>query len=163
MDSIKNEWQRYSAVLGRDMPKLAEFAALKGAGDERLVFLELDYSRRKALLDDPSLALPNAARATIAAEKFTKYIFNPDNRDGYPKGVSFMRRLGYNINNWGLMQEEILHSALANPAEFQLEDEYGKRYQQCVVLHGLRNRPADVKVGWKVKDGRTWMTTVYMG
>ena len=111
---------------------------------------------------NPELALPKASKATAADEKFTKYLFNPDNKDGWAKGVAFESRLGYNNSNWQALQKSILQAAPKYPATLRGEDENGASYGQQIILKGLKGRPANVVVGWKTKDGKTWMTTAYI-
>lgn len=157
------QYERYKAVLGKDAPKsLAAFKRMKKANSEKWQYMQLDYRRRAALLRNPSLALPNADTATAADAKFEGYLFNPDNPKGYAKGVAFISRLGYNTNNWPELQDEILKRATLYPAKQGGTDIYGTRYEQQVVLYGYKGKPANVIIGWKHKEGRTWMTTAHL-
>ena len=157
------QYERYKAVLGKDAPKsLAAFKRLKKSDGENWKFMQLDYRRRSALLRDPSLALPCVDAATAADEKFAGYLFNPGNHDGYSKGVAFTRRLGYNTNNWPELQDEILKRAKIYPAKQGDTDTFGTRYEQRIVLYGYKGKPANVIIGWKHKEGRTWMTTAHL-
>ena len=111
----------------------------------------------------PEKALPGVSLATAAEAKFTKYFFNPMNEKGFKKGLAFTSRLGYDINNWEKMRAEILAVAPQYPAVFKSEDQFGKRYEQLVVLQGLKNNPANVLVAWNVNaNGTVHMTTVHM-
>ena len=150
-------------MLGKDAPKsLAAFKRLKKSDGENWKFMQLDYRRRSALLSDPSLALPCADTATAADAKFEGYLFNPNNSDGNPKGVAFTRRLGYNINNWQELQDEILKRAKIYPVKQGETDIFGTRYEQRIILYGYKGKPANVIIGWKHKEGRTWMTTAHL-
>lgn len=157
------QYERYKAVLGKDAPKsLAAFKRLKKSDGENWKFMQLDYRRRSALLRDPSLALPCVDTATAADEKFTGYLFNPDNHDGYSKGASFTSRLGYDINNWEELRGEILQQAKLYSATKQKTDEYGTRYEQRMILYGRKGKPANVIIGWTHKEDKTWMSTAFM-
>ena len=126
---------------------------------EAYSFVKLDYSRRSKLQKDPSLALPNAEKATAADAKFTGYLFNPENKDGWSKGVAFSSRLGYNIDNWEAIRKEIFSMAPSYPAAFVEITAYGTRYEQKIVLYGLKGKPANVVIGWMQNGEKTWLTT----
>lgn len=159
----RNQYQRYRLALGNDAPKsFAGFRSMKKADSERWSMIQLDYHRRNRLANNPNLLLPNVSSATAADTKFTKYLFNPESKDGWPKGVAFNKRLGYNSNNWKQMQEEILLRADSYPAKLKLTDQYGSRYEQQMIMYGQTTRPTNVLVGWNVTDNDTIMTTAYI-
>lgn len=157
------QYERYKEVLGKDAPKTLEaFQKIKYTDAERWGFYKLDYQRRNELLEHPELKLPNAETATAADEKFTRYLFNPENVDGYAKGVAFKSRLGYNESNWKKLQKQILERTPVYPATYKYDNEYGTGYEQKMVLYGLRGKPANVIVGWLIGDGSTKMTASYI-
>ena len=159
----KYQYERYKAKLGEDAPKsFHAFRKMKKAGGEKWSFMQLDYKRRNKLVDNPTLKLPNAESATAADAKFEKYLFNPKNKDGYAKGVAFDSRLGYNKSNWEGLQNEILNRASLYPTKYVLTDEHGAKYEQKVIIQGKKDTPANVIVGWRVKNKETWMTTCYI-
>lgn len=158
------QWERYRALLGEGCPKTFQtFQKHKLAGDEKYKLWRLDYRRRNELLLHPERALPGAAQAQVAEAKFTRYFFNPESKDGFPKGVAFNSRLGYNIDNWEKMQTEILNAARKYPATFKSEIPYGKKYEQMVVLQGVKQKPANVLLAWLVHpDGTAHFVTAHM-
>ena len=158
------QWEKYKIALGDKVPKTFEtFQRHKIANDEKYKFWKLDYDRRMNLIKNPQKALPNAINATIAEEKFTKYFFNPENKKGYDKGVAFASRLGYNIDNWKEMKDEILKAAITYPARYKNTTEHGDKYSQDIILYGKKNKPANVKVGWIVEDnGKLHLTTAHV-
>ena len=125
-------------------------------------FMELDYRRRGPLLANPKLALPNVESATAADGKFTLYLFNPQNQKGWAKGQAFMSRLGYSGNNWQSLRDKILEQAKNFPAALKGSDPFGDSYEQKIILYGDKGTPANVVLGWKVKDGKTWLITAYI-
>ncbi len=159
----RRQYERYKARLGDDAPKnFSGFRAMKRAGSEKWDLMQLDYKRRTRLEEHPELALPNAAKATAADEKFTKFLFDPQSKRGWPKGVAFESRLGYNISNWEELREQIIKRASLYPATYKGSDNYGDRYEQKIVRYGTKDKPANVVIGWFVSDTMTKMTSAYL-
>lgn len=158
------QWEKYRIALGDKVPKTFEtFRKHKLADDEKYKLWRLDYKRQMDLQNNPEKALPYAINATAANEKFTRYFFNPKNNDGYAKGRAFTSHLGYNIDNWEEMRDEIIKAASKYPARYKDTTKYGDRYTQDIILYGKKNRPANVRVGWIFdKDGKTRLTTAHM-
>ena len=157
------ELKNLKKVLGKDAPKdLAELQQWKYNDAEKFRFTRLDFQRRMRLLKDPSLKLPNVEKATAADAKFEKYLFNPESKSGYPKGKAIKSRLGYDASNWKELQTEILKRAPKYPSSYLAETDYGKKYEQRIVLYGLKGTPANFVVGWYSKDDATWMTSCYI-
>ena len=72
----RKQWQNYRAVLGDDAPKsFSGFRRMKQSENDKWQYTQLDYRRRKKLIDHPDLALPNADKTTAAKDKFTQYLF----------------------------------------------------------------------------------------
>lgn len=159
----RKQYEQYKAVLGEDAPKsFAAFQQLKYGDEEVWSLVKLDYSRRSRLIANPELKLPNAENATAADEKFTKYLFNPDNKKGWAKGVAFTSRLGYNAENWKELQQEIIKRAAIYPVLRKGKNDFGELYEQKMVLYGKSRRPANVIVGWIVNENITRMTSAYI-
>jgi hypothetical protein len=130
--------------------------------DTQMRYVNLDYTRRKRLIEHPELKLPHVENATIADEKFTKYLFNPDNARGWAKGQAMTSRLGYSIDNWEELQSEIKKNASDFPATAKRTDEYGTRYEQLQIIYGLKGKPANVVVGWNVLDNNVHLSSMYI-
>lgn len=161
--SDKKQYEKFKEVLGNDLPKsFDKFQELKYNNSEKWDFVKLDYQRRKQLLDDPSLILPNADNVFVANEKFKGYLYNEANKKGYAKGKLFKDRLGYSATNYEMLKNEIIKRAPQYPAIAKLTDEHGTRYEQKIIIYGLNNKPANVIVAWNVKDGVTKMTSTYI-
>jgi len=164
LSSDQKQFEKYKRVLGKNTPKtFAEFQDLKYNDPEKWSFLKLDYARQNKLRNHPKLALPGAETAKVPDRKITDYLFNPQNKDGWAKGEAFTSRLGYSAENWKSLQSEIRRCAKLYTALLKAKDEYGQRYEQCMVLYGKNSRPANVIVGWIQRpDGSTSMTTAYI-
>lgn len=150
-------------VLGEGIiPKGVDIFEKMPYNSEQMRYVNLDYARRRRLIDHPELKLPNAESATIADEKFTGYLFNPENARGWAKGRVISSRLGYDISNWGELQREIMQNASGFPATPKNTDEHGTRYEQLQVIYGLKGKPANVVVGWLVSDNDVHLTSAYI-
>lgn len=158
------QYKSYKKTLGDDLgvKSFEEFQNMKYNDSERYKFIKLDYSRRNKLIDNPELKLPNVEKATIADEKFTKYLFDGNNPKGLPKGELITRRLGYDINNYKEFEKEIKNRALLNPSKYLGTDKFGDKYEQKIVMYGKFNNPTNVIVGWKIKDDKTHLTSTYI-
>jgi SPP1 gp7 family putative phage head morphogenesis protein len=160
----RTQHKSYERLLGKDVPeRLDDFQRIKYTDAEKWKYMKLDYRRRKELSDHPELKLPDADKAVVPDSKFMKYLFGGNNKDGLPKGKNFEERLGYNIDNWRMLQKEIRGRASEYPVTFKGNEGFGNRYEQKIVLYGLKGKPANVVVGWIHKsDGTMSMTSTYI-
>lgn len=157
-------YEKYVNQLGNSVAKtFADFQELKYNKPEKWRFVKLDYRRRNELLHHPELALPNASNAVAAEPKFTKYLFDPESKNGWPKGIAFTSRLGYSVDSWQALKRELLQGAQRYPAEFKGNNGYGDKYEQKMILYGTTDNPANVIVGWIHKpDGSISLTSAYI-
>ncbi len=160
----KKQYDRYIERLGAEnMPKTFDkFQEMKYTDIEKWNLIKLDYQRQERLIRHSELALPNGKSATADDRKFTGYLFNPQNTDGWAKGKAFTSRLGYDISNYGELKQDIIAKAIKYPATYKVSDQFGDKYEQKMVLYGIKDRPANVIVGWKVKGDNTWLTSAYI-
>lgn len=162
--SDRRQHRKYRKILGEDIPEtLDDFQDMKYNDTERWKYTKLDHKRQNELAEHPERKLPNAENAIIPDAKFTKYIFDGEHPEGLAKGRAFSSRLGYDINNWQELQNEIKHKALKYPATFKDNNGYGNRYEQKIVIYGKKGTPANVVVGWMHKsDGSISMSSAYI-
>ena len=158
------QFENYKDILGDDAPEtLEEFQQIKYNDNEIWKYLRLDYSRRRRLAEHPELALPGIDNIVVDPRKFTGYIFNPENKRGWAKGQAYSTRLGYSLDNYDLLRDEIIRSAKLFPARYIGESEFGHKYEQRIIIYGLKGTPANVEVGWMLQtDGSITMTTAYI-
>lgn len=131
------------------------------------VYEKLRGNRLKQLKEHPELKLPNADKAIAASEKFTKYLFNKENADGWAKGIAISERLGYNKDNYEEFRKEILENSRVYPSTLKGEAAkagvvFGYRYEQRMILFGLNGTPANVYVAWLVNGKETRLVTAYL-
>lgn len=160
----QEQYERYREILGEDMPKnFADFQKMKYNEPERWSFMKLDYQRRNELLQNPELKLPNAENAILPEPKFTKYLFDESSVKGYPKGKAFTDRLGYSIDNWQKLRDELKQGAKKYSAQYVDNNGYGDRYVQKMIIYGEKGTPANVIVAWLRKtDGTINLTSAYI-
>jgi hypothetical protein len=91
------------------------------------------------------------SRITIDRRKLINYALNPDNPVGGHKALIFQRRLGYDINNYEPLLEQIQTLALNGEAIATKLDEHGQRYQVDLEVVGVEGQRATVRTGWIVK------------
>ena len=155
--------RQYRAVLGDRVPSgLDDYQELKYANPTQWQLRKTDYARRVRLQEHPELALPGAQTAMAADAKFTRYLFNPENRQGYAKGRNFTALLGIEADDWAVLQQALTINAGLYPAVAGRLDSFGQRFTQRQVVYGPNGQAANVKVGWIHQDGRTWMTTAFI-
>lgn len=123
----------------------------------------MDYQRRSDREKHPELKLPNAENAILPEGKFTKYLLGGENEKGLAKGRAFTSRLGYSIDNWTALQNELKKGAIKYPAANKGKTEYGVKYEQKMILYGNKGTPANVVVGWMHRlDGSVSMSSAYI-
>lgn len=155
LTSDKKQYSRYKTLLGKgNLPKtLADFQELKYENPEMYSFVKLDYRRRNYLVNNPSYALPTSGQLNIPEEKFTQYLFNEKSPAGSAKGKAFESRLGYNSSNYKELINAIKTNAAKYPVTKKSVDKYGQRYEQKTIVYGLKEKPANVIIGW-IDDGK---------
>lgn len=121
---------------------------------------KLDYQRRKRLLNNPDLKLPNADKATIDNRKFTEYLFNENSKSGYPKGKIISERFGYNKDNYLSFKSEILKRSMSYPANHRGTSKYGDSYEQKMIFYTPNGKPYNFVAGWLVDGAQTKLTTI---
>lgn len=157
------QYYRYKNIIGADIGSLEKFRQMKYNEPEKFSFIKLDYERRTDLLKNPDKKLPNAENVILPEGKFTKYLFDGEHSNGLAKGRAISSRLGYSIENWQGFRDAIQKGAVKYPAVKKESDGHGQRYEQKMVLMGLKNNPANVVVGWIQRpNGEVSMTSAYL-
>lgn len=162
--SDRKQYERYRELLGKDMPKhFADFQEMKYNEPEKWRFMKLDYQRRNDLLQHPELKLPNAEKAMATDAKFEKYLFGGTHPEGLAKGKAFSDRLGYDAENWNKLKQVIIEKAPKYPVTSKGVNGYGKHmYEQKIILNGLKEKPANVIVGWSADENSVMMASAYI-
>ncbi|UHR03306.1 minor capsid protein [Peptoniphilus sp. GNH] len=159
----KDQFIKYKDVLGEDLKNsFKDFQETKYKDEDKYKLIKVDYKRRKKLIDNPDLILPNVDKATIDDRKFTEYLFGGKNEDGLNKGRLIEKKLGYNIDNYLKFKKYILKRASIYPSRLNGEKHKGKRYEQKIFMYDKNKNPVNLIVGWYVEDSNTKMTTIFI-
>lgn len=161
--SKDNEQHRHMKTIipKEDWPTtLDSFQEIKYNDGRDWQLTKLDYQRRKRLLNNPDLKLPNADKATIDDRKFTEYLFNENSKSGYPKGKIISERFGYSKDNHLSFKSEILKRSMSYPANHRGTSKYGDSYEQKMIFYTPNGKPYNFVAGWLVDRAQTKLTTI---
>ena len=106
------------------------------------------YARRQIVARDIKTI------ADVPEEKLVKYLLNPEHPVGKHKARVFESALGFNINNYSELNNQMLEKFNEAELKYTKEDEYGKRYEQVMNIHGVNGRDVDVLTVW-IKDNNS--------
>ncbi len=100
----------------------------------------------------------------IDSRKLTEYCLDPDAPKGRYKATLFKTLLGYTKENANTLKRQLEVKALTEPATFQSEDKYGRRYQVDIPIEGESGQLKIVKTVWLVFFGATQarLVTLYI-
>lgn len=159
----KEQFVEYRKILGKDLKNnFKDFQETKYKDEDKYNLLKLDYKRRKKLIDNPNLLLPNVDKATIDNRKFTEYLFGGTNEDGLIKGKLITKKLGYDITNYREFEKEILIRVKKYPAKLKSNSKYGKSYEIRTFFYNRDENIINVEIGWQVKGEKTHLTSIYI-
>lgn len=161
--SKDNEQYRHMKTIipKEDWPtNLDSFQEIKYNDGRDWQLTKLDYQRRKRLLNNPDLKLPNADKTTIDDRKFTEYLFNENSKSGYPKGKIISERFGYSKDNYLSFKSEILKRSMSYPANHRGISKYGDSYEQKMIFYTPSGKPYNFVAGWLVDGAQTKLTTI---
>jgi hypothetical protein len=98
----------------------------------------------------------------IPEDKLTRYALNMEHPKGRDKAIVFQSALGYNQENYRELKDNILKNLNRFPAEYRYNTNYGDRYDVAMNLTGPNGKTARVLTGWRLKDGKARMVTIYV-
>lgn len=108
--------------------------------------------------------LPGCEYAIVSKTKICDYLLSPTHPVGRFK-AAFFSALGYTIDNWEHLQEDLLELARSGEAFAGRESLYGQKYEVRGILVGPSGRQADLVTVWIVLSGATHpqFVTAYPG
>ncbi|WP_052406409.1 minor capsid protein [Clostridium culturomicium] len=159
----RKQYSKYKEILGKDVPKsFTDFRQLKYNDINEWKLIKYNYKLKSEAKNNPQCILENAHKFNIDERKYTSYLFGGSNVNGLAKGDAFESRLGYSINNYKDLDILIKDNIGKFPAIFKGDTPHGKKYEVNMVLKGLKNKQAKVKVGVMSDDNGPRLTTVFI-
>uniref|UniRef100_UPI00255ADB8F DUF6883 domain-containing protein n=1 Tax=Pseudodesulfovibrio pelocollis TaxID=3051432 RepID=UPI00255ADB8F len=92
--------------------------------------------------------LPNVERARFLPEKLTTYSMDPNHPHGRDKARTWKGALGYDKRDAGEVERQIMAQLPHLPAERDMIDAYGERFNVMVPVTGKNGRVVDVLAAW---------------
>jgi hypothetical protein len=96
-------------------------------------------------------------QAVMPEGKFTKYLFDPDHKDGASKGAFFTGVLGIQPDDWRFLAAQFYDGLLLSKLEDMefrdWDDGYGIRFNTYIRIQGRAGATAVVKAGWMMRPG----------
>lgn len=144
----RSQFNKYKEVLGKESPKtLKDLQELKYNNIEEWKLTNYNYKLRNKVLKSPDVVLRNSDKFEVNEDKYLRYLFDGENIDGLAKGKAIASRLGYSKDNYKDFDNLIKKNIGKYPALFKGDTPHGKRYEVNMVLRGLKNKQAKIKVG----------------
>lgn len=105
-----------------------------------------------------------ATTLIIDPAKLTSYALNRNHPRGQHKARLFEAILGYNLDNYMDLLEEIESKALDSQARLLHMDEHGYHYRVDVAVVGANGNQATVRTGWLIlpEQNSAILTTLYV-
>ena len=160
--SDRKQLNKFKEVLGKESPKtLKDFQELKYNNIEEWKLTKYNYKLRKEVIANPNVILNNADKFEVNENKYLKYIFGGENKDGLAKGRAIESRLGYNKDNYKEFDKLIKTNIGRYPARHKESTPHGEKYEVNMVVRGLKGKQAKVLVG-VMDNGIPKLTTVHI-
>lgn len=166
-------WQGAIISLTGKTPGYPTLAEARGTGlfhpnCRHAYGLHIDFDKEIEELEEELKSvednLPNFEKAIVPPEKLANYALNKEHsRGGKDKAIAFERALGYNINNYHDLKDNITENLSAWPAALKGRNQYGDKYEVMMILSGPNGKTAKVATAWLVdKTGETRLVSTYV-
>ncbi len=155
------QYEKYLKVLDKDnMPEtIEEWQEIKYNNTNEYKLTKYNYKLRNEVIQNPQNVVKNI---NIAEEKYTKYLFDGENKDGLIKGELIDKILGYNKDNYKQFDALLKENISKYPKRFKGEDKYGQKYEVNMVIKGLKGRQAKVTIGSRFMNNEYKLSSVYI-
>jgi hypothetical protein len=97
--------------------------------------------------------LPNAENAFIDPRKLRDYALAPEHETGKYKAEFFMQ-MGYSQNEWRVLEDDIRHQHLTQPAEKGKPSSFSDKYIITAPLRGPNGAVRNVTTVWILRIGK---------
>jgi filamentous hemagglutinin len=105
-----------------------------------------------------------ASQLYIGPKKLTAYALNVNHPKGRHKARVFQVMLGYTSENHEGLLRQIEASALDAEATIQKVDQYGQHLRVDLIVKGISDQEATVRIGWLVvpNSDTASLSTIYV-
>lgn len=119
-------------------------------------------SSESGIINPKRISVNIQAFAKISKEKFTKYALDPINQPD--KAKTFKEALGYSIDNYQELIDNIQNNFDEKLMNLKVEDKFGKRYELVMNLKGANGKNANVCTAWikENDDSEPRLTSAYV-
>jgi hypothetical protein len=107
------------------------------------------------------MKLPNAENAIVAEDKIVEYLLDIDHRRGSSK-AKLLYSLGYEVQHWRLLAEDILHEHLPAEVVEQRDTIWGKRYEIVAPITGPTGDTVLFRSIWQIDLGAGYPRLITM-
>ena len=172
-NAARRQYEEIKATLPNEAPKtFAGFVKMKSAKSERYKELLQDYKAVIGIAKQQESGIIEAENkpleiniqlfAKIPKEKFTKYALDPIKQPD--KARAFRDALGYTMENYQELIENIQTHFDENSMVLKMEDKFGKRYELVMNLTGANGKNANVCTAWikENEDAEPRLTSAYV-
>ena len=161
LKSDTEQYEKYLKVLGKkNMPETFEkWQEMKYNNINEYKLTRYNYKLRNEAIGNPQNVIKDIC---IADEKYTKYLFDGNNKDGLIKGELIDKILGYNKDNYKQFDALLKENINRYPKRFKGEDKYGQKYEINMVIKGLKDRQAKVTIGSRFINNEYKLSSVYI-
>lgn len=161
LKSDTEQYEKYLKVLGKkNMPETFEkWQEMKYNNINEYKLTRYNYKLRNEAIGNPQNVIKDIC---IADEKYTKYLFDGNNKDGLIKGELIDKILGYNKDNYKQFDVLLKENISRYPKRFKGEDKYGQKYEINMVIKGLKDRQAKVTIGSRFINNEYKLSSVYI-
>lgn len=89
-------------------------------------------------------------QVVIDSRKLTLYALNPQSPSGQHKARVFESALGFTLENYARLVQQLEQKALDAEVTFHSADAFGTRYTADIAVEGINGQQATVRTGWLV-------------
>lgn len=157
--SDRKQFKKFKEVLGKEVPNTLKDLKYNNSDEWKLT--KYNYKLRKEVIANPNVILNNADKFEVNENKYLKYIFGGENKDGLAKGRAIESRLGYNKDNYKEFDKLIKTNIGRYPARHKESTPHGEKYEVNMVVRGLKGKQAKVLVG-VMDNGIPKLTTIHI-
>jgi hypothetical protein len=107
------------------------------------------------------MKIPHADNAVIAEDKLRNYLLNLAHRRAGSK-AKLLLSMGYRADDWLKLDSDIRVCHLLEEVDFEVDTEYGKRFEIVAPLHGPVGPSVIFRSVWQIDTGTAYPRLITM-